>query len=308
MGRVGVRGTEAKCLQRAASQHGVIARWQVTQSGLSRQQLRSLLAQKRWEHVLPGVFRISGAPEDWRQKLHAALLWAGRGAALSHRTAAALHGFARFRESGTQLVSHLEKRAPRGVSLYKCQKLVGADVTRIDGLLVTSVERTLLDLAATESEADVRACLDEALRRKWTALDDFELVLRDHDGKRGVAMLRRLVATLQGAGGPTESEMESRVRDLLEANGFPQPVSQHAVYAGGRLRRLDFKFAGSKVVIEADGYAYHSSPAAFERDRERLNALLVRGFVVLQWTWKALLERPDELLAQLRCVLGAAAA
>lgn len=307
MGRGGVRGVEAKCLRRAASQHGAIARWQALQCGLSRQQLRSLLRLGRWVRALPGVFLVAGAPEDWRQKLHAALLWAGPGAALSHRTAAALHGFARFRESGVQLVSPREKRSPRGMTLYKVDTLRGADVARLEGLTVTSVTRTLLDLAATEPEADVRACLDEALRRKWTTLDDFELVLRDHEGKRGVARLRRLVAALQGAGGPTESALEDKVLDLLDAEGLPRPVSQHAVYAGGRLRRLDFKFANSRVVIEADGYAYHSSPAAFERDRERLNALRVRGFVVLQWTWRALLERPDELVAQLRHVLCLAA-
>ena len=193
------------------------------------------------------------------------------------------------------------------MKLSRCPRLVSADVTRVDGLAVTSVMRTLVALAATESEADVAACLDEALRKNWMTLDDFELVLRDHDGRWGVALLRRLVAELQGAGGPTESDLEVRVLELLEAAGFPRPLSQQPVYVEGRLRRLDFRFAGSNVVIEADGYAYHSSPAAFERDRQRLNALCVRGYVVLQWTWKALLERPDELVAQLQRVLPRAA-
>lgn len=291
----------------AAKQHGVFARWQALQVGVSRTQLQDRVTTGLWRRVLPAVYLVAGAPEDWRQQLHAALLWAGPGAALSHRTAAALHGFSRFRESGVHLVSPHDKRPPRRVKVSATPRLTSTEVARVDGLVVTSVMRTLVDLAATESEGDVSACLDEALRRKWMSLEDFELVLRDHDGRRGVPLLRRLVTKLQGAGGPTESDLEGRVLELLDAEGFSRPVSQHPVYAGGKLRRLDFKFANSNVVIEADGYAYHSSPEAFERDRARLNALRVRGFVVLQWTWKALMEHPDELVEQLRRLLRLAA-
>ena len=69
--------------------------------------------------------------------------------------------------------------------------------------------------------------------------------------------------------------------------------------------RLDFVFTAQRVIIEADGYAWHSDTKSFEADRARDNALTARGFRVLRWTWKALDERPDELIAELLLLLNA---
>lgn len=83
-----------------------------------------------------------------------------------------------------------------------------------------------------------------------------------------------------------------------------RPVRQRVARAEGRVRRLDFVYAEERVVIEADGYATHSSPEAFEEDRIRGNALLAEGYRVLHWTWEALRDRPAPLVAQLARVLG----
>ena len=72
----------------------------------------------------------------------------------------------------------------------------------------------------------------------------------------------------------------------------------------GRLRRMDYFFEDFGVVLEGDSYAYHSSPVAFEKDRQRYNSLTARGFFVLQWTWKGLHDRPAELIAELKGVLA----
>lgn len=76
-----------------------------------------------------------------------------------------------------------------------------------------------------------------------------------------------------GGDGPTGSELEARVQDLLEAQGFPRAAKQRPVFIGGRLRRLDSLVPGTRIVIEADGYAWHASPAQFEKDRGAVMAL-----------------------------------
>ena len=77
------------------------------------------------------------------------------------------------------------------------------------------------------------------------------------------------------------------------------------VRVGNRVRRLDFSFADTRIVIEADGYAHHASIESFEEDRERRNSLTVQKFRVLHWTWQAMKERPENLLSELFALLNA---
>lgn len=117
-------------------------------------------------------------------------------------------------------------------------------------------------------------------------------------------MVRELLEEFRGGRGPTESELERLVLRVLDEARFPRPDQQRPIYAGGRLRRIDFCFAGPRLLIEADGYAYHASVQVFEDDRRRNNALVARGYTVLHWTWKALHEHPDRLLAELPAPRG----
>lgn len=295
-------GGEVALLRVAADQHGVISRSRAVRAGLSADQIERRVRSGQWERVLPGVYRIEGAPLTWQARLSAVSLWAGPGAVFSHRTAAALWGFTRFKQSGPVHVT-LRRRAqnPEGVVAHRA---AGIEVGAANGLRVTSVLRTLLDLSATEPESDVRASVDEALRRKWTTTEKLQSFVARNSRHRGVAFLSKLLHEYLGGDGPTESELEAQVQELLEAEGFPRASRQQALLVGGRRRRLDFTFPGTKVVIEADGYAWHSSPLSFERDRARISALTARGFRVLQWTWAGLHERPDELVRDLRLALA----
>ncbi len=235
----------------------------------------------------------------------AALLWAGRRAAVSHRAAAALWGFPRYGEGPVELTVGRHLRAHGRVVVHWARPpLTHADVTKQEGFAVTSIPRTLLDLAAVDPEARVRAAVDQALSRRWTTLDHLGEALDRAVGRRGTKFLASLLSRYWGgADGPSESELESRVYELFEAEGLPRPERQREVVVSGRLRRLDFRVPGTPIVIEADGYASHSSLDAFEDDRQRNNALAARGFVVLHWTWAGLRDRPDELVAQLRRAL-----
>ena len=289
---------ELRAMRLAAHQQGVLRRDQALACGVGVWQLRGRVAHQRWVELFPEVYRVEGAPPTWRQRLTAASLWAARGFALSHHTAGRLHGFTRCRGEAVELTATRDLRFP-AATVHRVQTLPVDELALVDGLRATSVTRTLLDLAAVDPERDVRACVDQALSRKWTSLDRLERALARVPHQRGVRFLRRLVDEYSGGEGPTESELEARVLELFEAAGLPRPHTQRRVMAGNRLRRLDFALPGTPLVIEADGYAHHSSPTAFEEDRARNNALTARGYRVLHWTWAAVNERPDQLVAQL---------
>ena len=294
---------ELECLRLAARQHGLIRRDQVLQY-LGRGQIERRLDCGAWVSVLPRVYRVEGTRHDWYQRLAAVSLWAGQGFALSHHTAAALHGFRRFPPGPVELSATRHLTRSPGVVLHRVGSLAPKDFQSVHGFRVTSVTRTLVDLASTLPEAELRAAVDEALSRKWATVERLATAVARSERHPGVIGLRALLRERQGGDGPCESELEARVYEVLRGSGLPMPVLQRSVHVGGRLRRLDFWFPGHHVVLEADGYASHSSVLAFEKDRQRANSLTARGYRVLQWTWQALHERPGDLLRELAAVLS----
>ncbi len=274
--------------------------------GLTERQVDHRLGTGAWEALHPRVYRVEGAPSTWHQRLKAVMLWVRHGAALSHRTAAVLHRFSRYRGEPVELTATRNLRNT-SAEVHRVPVLDPRELSLVDGFKVTTPTRTLIDLAAAEPEDDVRASVDQALSRKWTTLEKLESAVASAPYHRGVRFLRQLVHEYLGGDGPSESELETLVLELFAAAGLPRPHRQRAVRVGNRVRRLDFALPGTPLVVEADGYAYHSSPRAFEEDRVRNNALTARGYRVLHWTWAAVRDRPDELVAQLARMLRHAA-
>jgi Protein of unknown function (DUF559) len=298
-----VEKREVQCLQRAAEQFGVLSRADALEF-LSEDQLRSRLDSKAWVRLFPAVYRVEGAPTGWRQSLEALARWAGRGAALSHRTAAALHGLKGFAEGPFEVSLIRSARSPQGVTVHRVDGFVPSDLASVHDLQVTSVTRTLADLAARTAAPELRDAMDQALREKSTTLAMLARALKRSKWRPGVGDLRHLLNEFEGAGGPTESELEAEVLGLLDSIGLPRPRIQRPVRSGDKGLRLDLCFDAEKVVIEADGYAYHSSIERFEDDRQRNNILMLSGFRVLHWTWAALQDRPEELLNELLALLA----
>jgi hypothetical protein len=295
---------ELKCLQLASTQHGVISRAQARGSGLSERCLDYRCTTGRWDRLFPTVFRIEGTPQTFLQRLKALSLWLSAGFALSHETAAHLHGFSRFEEGAVEAVCIRNVRKRKGVTIHRVDALSHKDIASVEGLRVTTVTRTIIDLCGRLSEHDLRAMVDEALRRKWTTLDKLESALDKRGTHQPFASLAALVREYQGGDGPTESELEARAFELIDLAGLPRPVKQRVVKVNGRVRRIDFFFPGFGVVLELDGFAFHASPKSFEEDRKRNNALVASGYDVLHWTWRTIHDEPEQLLLVLTQCLG----
>lgn len=293
-----------RCLQEAATRFGVMKRAEVL-GFITKRQFGRRLARGGLVRVFPSVYRVAGAPETFRQKLEALTIWAGKGAALSHRTAAALHAFSRFKEGPLEVTLTSQQRAPAGVTVHRTDALLKDDLDEVDDLPVTSAARTLIDLSAATDQFTMRASLDEALRRKLTTVDELRAALEKRKGRPGVPELLALTHEFDGGDGPTESELEAAMLELICSSGLPRPARQKRGRAGDKRVRVDFLFEREGVILEGDGYEHHSGVDEFEAERERNNLLTAAGFFVLHWTWRALQERPMELLNQLLATLNA---
>ena len=175
--------------------------------------------------------------------------------------------------------------------------------TEIDGIPVTRIERTLIDLAAVIDIDRLEDALDCALRRRLTSVGRLRLRLRAEAGRRGIGKLRVLLAERDGDGQPSASRFETRLNRLLVRSGLPA-ARQFTIWDGGAfVARVDFCFPEAKVIVEADSYRWHSSKRAWQRDRHRRNPLTELGWQILHVTWDDLIRRPEETIRRLRALL-----
>ena len=222
----------------------------------------------------------------------------GPQATASHETAARLWGI-ELLDPGAERVTVPRQRARVAVPGWQVRRLdLGPDeLAVVDGVRVTVPARTVLDLAQVLPVRDAVVAADSALRQQLTHLADLVPLLAGRRG-RGAAGPRAVACRLDPL---SESVLETLLRLLLHS-ALPPPLSQYEVRdAGGALvARVDFCWPERRLVVEADGFAFHSDRLAYRRDRERLNELERLGLRVLRFTWEDVMSRPDHVVALVR--------
>ncbi len=166
-----------------------------------------------------------------------------------------------------------------------------------DGLRVTSVLRTLHDLCRVLVFVQAVVAADSALRHGLIDVADLQGGL---DAVRGGGS-RRPRAVAAAVDPLSGSVLETLLRLLLRGV-VPPPLSQFEIRdrVGMFVARVDLCWPAVRLVVEADGYAYHSDRAAYRRDRERLNQLERLGWRVLRFTWEDVVHRPEHVVALVR--------
>jgi very-short-patch-repair endonuclease len=231
----------------------------------------------------------------------AAVLACGPDASLSHRSAAALWGIAPAAGSLIDVSTGRRGLAVKpGIALHHVRYLPAGYCTKRHGIPVTSVGRTLLDLAEVLDPTRLGRSFEEAERLQLLDLRPLQEMLRRSRGRRGLGTMRRLVAAQ--AGPPdTRSELERRFLDLCRDAELPQPQINQRVLGF----EVDAYWPSAKLVVELDGFAFHRTRAAFERDRARDAALQLAGFRVLRITHNRLLDEPAVICEGVRRLLAA---
>ncbi len=232
----------------------------------------------------------------------AAVLALGSGAVLSHRSAAALWGLAPAAADGVVDVTVIDRRARprRAVRMHRVTDLDPADTRRHAGLPVTAPARTLIDLAAGASHAELTRALAEARVLRLVSDRSLTAAIERAGRRRGTGAIREL---LRAQTGPTltRSEAERLFLALIDEAELPRPVA-NARIAG---HEVDFLWPVEKLVVEVDGRAFHGHPEAFERDRRRDQVLAAAGFVVIRVTWRQLVEAGLAVVARVAQALMA---
>jgi very-short-patch-repair endonuclease len=267
----------------ARLQRGLIARGQLAALGIGQGAVDWRLGKGRLFPVHRGVYSFGFSRLLPLGRETAALLAVGADAVLSHRSAASLWGMHR---SGTDdepvevLIDARRVRRRPGVIAHRTTRLGPDEVRIFEGLPVTSAARTALDIAAEVSLRELERAVDEALIRGIVRMPHLRDVVDRAKGRRGGPLL---AAVLDHRGAPTvtRSQAEERFLELVRTAGLPEPEVN--VRLNGY--EVDFFWREQKVVVEVDGYTYHATRSAFERDRAKDASLVVAGILVLRITW-----------------------
>lgn len=234
----------------------------------------------------------------------AAVLACGDGAILSHRSAAGLLDLQPDRRPKVEVSSKSRcgYRQP-GIELHRGKTLGAADATLTHGIPVTTVERTLLDLAGVVDRRRLERAVERAEILRTLDMARVAAVLAHADGRRGVAKLRAVVADLKPRQ-PTHSELERRMLELCALSALPIPSANTLVDTPSGTIEVDFLWRRHSLVVETDGYETHGTRSQFERDRRRDQLLMLAGYRVVRFTWRQLAGDPRGVASTLHSLLG----
>jgi hypothetical protein len=281
----------------AARQHGIVARSQLRNLGMSREAIRARLADGRMYEIQPGVYCLGGAPRTRGQQILAACLTVGDLGLASHRTAGQLWRLDGIDAAPVEVVMPRQKRRMRrDFLIHESRDLRSVDASSVDGIPVTSPIRTLLDLGAVVHRYRLEQAVDDALRRKLITLDALRHRFLEvaRKGRRGVGPLRPLLEERLGLPVPPGSGFEAATLRLIDRAGLPRPVCQHPVDIGGTIVYLDLAWPDLRIAIECDSLAHHFAAHRLRWDDRRQNALVLMGWLVLRVTWQDTNERPKQ--------------
>ena len=288
-------GPDQKIAQIASGQRGLVTRNQLLAVGLGRGALAHRISARRLHRVHRGVYLVGHTVLPPLAREMAAVLALGGGAVLSHRSAARCWLLTPGSEGDIDVtVAGRIVANRRGVRVHCVSTLDSRDTTRRHDLPITTPARTLLDLADVADERELERAVDEAFVRRLVDRRRLVAVLARAPGRHGAAPLKALI---RREGGPTltRSEAEERVLSLVRAARLPAPEVN--VRIEGHV--VDLYWRQERLVVEIDGWKYHSTRAAFERDRRRDADLDAAGLRVIRVTWRQIVDEREALVARL---------
>ena len=303
---VSVFGSKDERIARIAElQRGRITRKQLHAVGVTDGAVTRRLATGRLIRLHPGVYAVRPALDVALADEAAALLACGPNAYLSHASAANLWKLCVATEGLIELTVLRDRhRKTRGIRAHRAGRLLRRDVRVCQGLPVTSPARTLLDRAGTLTTHDLERELDEALVvLRIVTRGELDDMIERGNGHRGAATLRALMERRADAR-ITQSWAERRFLELIREAGLPEPETQ--VWLAGF--RVDFVWRRERVVFEIDGYRFHTSRSAFDRDRRKDLALKQAQYDPNRVTRDQVKHEPLVVLAQVASALARAAA
>lgn len=292
----------------ASQNHGVIPTNLARAIPLSRYQIDKRIERGTLVRVHEKALAVAGAPTTWSYRAAAALAALPNGS-LGFNSAARLHSMDVPNKSTPITVTGPDSlhHELEGVVVRRSKRLRNEHTTVVQGLRVTSRTRTIVDLAADLSDGRIQRLIEDELSSGRSAWDEMEraFVTSAKRGRKGSARMRRVMGKLEGET-PTESALERRFLDVLDAAGFPRPTVQGtAPWADDEPGRVDMLYAEERLVVELDGRRFHARFSAMEEDRRRDQLAVMNGHRTIRFGHRQVYRAPESVLAVLTATLGA---
>jgi very-short-patch-repair endonuclease len=286
----------------AGKQRGVVSRRQLLRAGVGGGAIDHRLATGRLHRIRQGIYLVGHAVPPRLADEMAALLACGCGAVLSHRTAARIWRLVALQAGPGEIDVTTPGRDPGrkpGIRIHRIGTLDRRDVRKVADLPITAPARTLLDLAGEASTREVERALADGEARHLVSRREVIALLARSRRHRGTAALRKLVAA-DRAPALTRSEAEERLLALVGSAQLPPPGVNIRL---GR-HEVDFRWREQGLVVEVDGFRFHSSRLAFERDRLRDAELQAHGWRVIRVTWRQIAHQREAVVARIAAALA----
>jgi hypothetical protein len=289
------RTVEETLAELARGSHGVVTRAEVLGAGLTRAELENRVGIGALIRVHRGVYRVGHRAPSLEAHYMAAVKACGKGALLAGRAAAHLLGILRGSPPQPEVLTLTERRVPGVIS--RRARREPADGATWHRIPVTTVPRTIVDLAAVLAPDALARAFHEAAVRHRTTPDSVEAVLVRRHNWPGARELRRVI---WGEEPVSLSKLESSFIASLREAGLPVPETN--CVADGR--RVDCRWPEYRLTVELDSYRYHHTRHAWEQDRRREREARARGDEFRRYTWRDVVEEPAPMLADLRSLVG----
>lgn len=283
----------------AAQMYGVIDRATALDLGVTPAMIKTKTLSGEWSTAQSGVYYLNVVAPDWRATVVTAVLAAGPDALASHRTAGRLFGLDGITGNNIEVtVPYSERPVPRGVIVHRTRRILPS--TEMVGIRVTSIERTLLDLASLLPPLGLERAVMSSIRMGLTTPDEIALALRSQAGRgvRGTKKLRRvLVLTDDGiTGSPAEVSLLSLIREAPIP--MPEPQFPITILNWGNVYP-DFAWPRLKKIVEVDGLLAHGSGDKLHNDLNRQNLLMGLGWEIRRFSARAVQREPDRVIGEI---------
>jgi very-short-patch-repair endonuclease len=289
---------ERAIVRAAERQYGLITRAQLIALGIGPGAIEHRVRLGRLHRLHRGVYAVGQRRLPREARWLAAVLTYGPDGVLSHRAGGA--HWQLIRDAGwCEVATPVRRRPRRGVLVHEA-RLRADEVTVHKGIPVTTVPRTLFDLAALLSPRQLERAINEAeVRHLWDELS-LEHLLHRYPRRAGNRTVRAALHARRGGTTITRSELEEAFIELVDKAGLPRPEI-NALVEG---YEVDAVWRAARLVVELDGRDTHGTAAAFETDRERDRHLVAAGWRPIRVTSRQMSDTRDRLIADLRGLIG----
>ncbi|HET8673141.1 MAG TPA: hypothetical protein VFL87_05875 [Thermoleophilaceae bacterium] len=247
----------------------MVARWQLVAWALGRGWIEHQL-EVGWLHrVFRGVYAVGHPAIGRNGRAMAAVLAYGPRAYLSHWWAARHFGLLDYAPSLIDVVVIGNHRPQRGIRIHRAKPLHEREYATHQGIPITTVPRTLLDLAAVATKQQLRRATNEAARQHCLDKSAVAELIERHRGRAGMANFRAVIADVHPQTSRTRSDLEVAFLNLCRRHGLPQPIMNTEIQGF----EVDAHFPGTHLIVELDFWDYHRTRIEFTTDRMRDAAL-----------------------------------